>query len=100
MSHFNLTVENNNGAIDGCIAIELVYQRLQEEALKNYDSLEDFAKTFKSTGQKPEKTVTDKVLESWKQELDSCESIYQAWKHGCRSSYTTPRHMCDISACK
>ena len=80
MSHFNLTVENTNGAIDGCIAIELVYQILQKEALKKYDSLEDFAKTFKSIGKKQEVIPTSSEnFENWKQELNSCMSIYEAF---------------------
>lgn len=83
MSHFGLKVYNRHRAIGDCIATELIYERLQEEALLSYSTLQDFAVTFKAyTAKQLSQTVQigDDTLEEWKQELYTCPSVYKAFK--------------------
>ena len=43
LEHFGLKVGNRHRAIGDCIATQLIYERLQEEALRYYGVLEDFS---------------------------------------------------------
>lgn len=80
MSHFGIKADNRHRAIGDCIATELIYKRLQKEALKYHDTLQDFANTFKAYASKKQKQVTDEVLEEMKEQLYQCNSVKVMFK--------------------
>ena len=80
MNHFGLKVDNRHRAIGDCLVAELVYERLQKEALSHCETLQDFGKTFKMYANRQPKQLMNDVLEEWKQELYSCPSVYKAFK--------------------
>ena len=80
MSHFGIKADNRHRAIGDCIATELIYERLQREALKYHDTLQNFANTFKAYASKKQKQVTDEVLEEWKEQLYRCNSVKLMFK--------------------
>ena len=80
MNHFGLKVDNRHRTIGDCLAAELVYERLQKEALSHCETLQDFGKTFKMYANRQPKQLMNDVLEEWKQELYSCPSVYKAFK--------------------
>ena len=90
MLHFDIASDNRHRAIGDCIAAELVYERLQEEALKNYSTLDEFSDTFKSYSVKTQRQITDKVLEDWKKQLYACNTVKKAFDMFKKSIFTMP----------
>lgn len=82
MRHFEISSDNRHRAIGDCIATQLIYEKLQEEALKHYATLQEFGNTFKTYAKKQNmgKTADEKILDGWKQELYACSSVYKAFR--------------------
>ena len=82
LEHFGLKVGDRHRAIGDCIATQLIYERLQEEALRHYETLEDFSKTFKTCAPKKlcQARTEDDTLEEWKRKLCACPSVYKAFR--------------------
>lgn len=79
LSHFGIIAENRHRAIGDCIATQLIYERLQAEALRDFATLQDFSSTFKVCEPKKQKPITDKKLEDWKIQLYDCNTVKQAF---------------------
>ena len=75
MSHFGIKANNRHRAIGDCLAAELIYERLQEEALKYHDTLQNFANTFKAYASKKQKQFTGEILEELKEQLYKCNNV-------------------------
>lgn len=80
LEHFGLKVGNRHRAIGDCIATQLIYERLQEEALRHYGLLEDFSNTFKAYAPKKLKRITGEMFTEWKTQLYGCKSVKSAFK--------------------
>ena len=82
MHYFGISADNRHRAIGDCIATQLIYERMQKEALKHYATLEAFGNTFKAYAPRKPNTdkTTDEILEAWRQELYACPSVYKAFR--------------------
>ncbi|MBQ4430126.1 MAG: 3'-5' exonuclease [Synergistaceae bacterium] len=80
LEHFGLEVEGRHRAIGDCIATQLIYERLQEEALRNYGALEDFSKTFKACSVRKPKRITCETFAEWRTQLYGCKSVKNAFR--------------------
>ncbi len=82
LEHFGLKVGNRHRAIGDCIATQVIYERLREETMRNYGTLEEFSNTFKVCSvKKPCQGRTENdTLEEWKRKLFACPSVYKAFR--------------------
>lgn len=82
LHYFGLQAENRHRAMGDCTATQLIYERLQEEALRKYGTLEDFSKTFKAYAPKKPKITANKpkTPDEWKTQLYGCKSVKSAFE--------------------